>query len=151
MDRKATQLICILAALVITCVIALSFLVPAPRVHAQAIAWPIPPYPPVNVNCSSASCTLISAPPAGQASCVYGLSIVNAGASAVTINIYQDGGTTSVASAFLAANGGSDNFQLLNGNPKNFYFITNFATAFVVKQTGGPVQLNGVVYAANCP
>ncbi len=120
----------------------------AGRVHAQANLWPDPPYSPVNVNFSTGTGTLVAAPTAGGI-CVYGGYLVNAG-TAVTVNFYLDGGTTSVGSAYLAASGGSISFGILNSNPKNPYFITNAATAFVVKQSGTS-QINGSIYAANCP
>jgi hypothetical protein len=116
-------------------------------VYAQSLQWNNPPYAPANVSFATASGTLVGAPTAG-ANCIYGLLLVNAGV-AVTVNVYQDGGTTSVASAYLAASGGSASWQLVS-NPKSPYFITNTTTAFVVKQSGTS-QINGSVYAAKCP
>jgi hypothetical protein len=122
----------------------------APKVaYAQAIGWPVPPYQPANVSFTGTSnATLVSAPTAGGV-CVYGLLLINAGASADTISIYLDGGTTAVATVYLAASGGSANFQLGQA-PKSPYFLTNNATAFVVKSSAN-VQIDGSVYAATCP
>lgn len=114
----------------------------------QVINWPKPPYPPTNVSFSGTSATLISAPSSG-AICVYGLLLVNAGGSNTTINIFQDGGSVSVASAFLVANGGSTSY-VLTTNPLAPYFITNTKTAFVVTSSNG-TQINGTVYSAGCP
>lgn len=133
-------------------VIALSlfgWFVQQPSVLAQVITWPASPYTPVNVNFSTATATLVAAPSAG-AVCVYGLQLVNAGASATTITVYLDGGTTAVWSAYLQAGGGSANWPLQNGNAKNPYFISNLTTAFVVKSSTA-VQINGGIYAATCP
>lgn len=111
-------------------------------------AWPNPPYPAVNVNCATTTCTLVAAPAAGSV-CVYSMSITNAGATAITLNAYQDGGTNSVGSTFLTANGGNAFFPNVN-NPKAPWFITNQTTAFVIK-TSTAVQLQGSIYAQVCP
>lgn len=121
-----------------------------PIVYAQSLQWPEPPYFPANVSFSASTAqTLVAAPSAGGL-CVYSLTLINAGASADTISVYLDGGTTAVASVYLAAGGGSATWPLLNGNSKNPYFLTNAGQGFVVK-SGTAVQVNGSVYAANCP
>jgi hypothetical protein len=126
-----------------------TWLVPHATVHAQSINWPPPPYTPVNVSFSSASTqTLVAAPTAGGI-CVYELSLINAGGTAVTVNVYLDGGTTSVSSVYLAASGGAA-FWPLGTNPKNPWFLTNATTGFAVK-TSGASQIQGSVYAAICP
>jgi hypothetical protein len=118
-------------------------------VHAQAIPWPKPPYPPVNVSFSSTSTqTLIAAPSAGGV-CVYAMSLENAGASAATVSIYHDGGTTAVATVYLASGGGAAGWDLRD-NPQNPWFLTNAATGFAVKSSAA-TQINGSVYAATCP
>ena len=133
--------------------IALMLLVrPSPqKVYAQNIGWPDPPYKSANISYSSTSPqTLVAAPTAGGV-CVYGLTLVNASAStSTTINLYLDGGTTSVASVFLGANGGAATWPLISYYPKNPYFLTNNATGFVIVSSAA-VQINGSVYAATCP
>src|SRR5580658_10116789 len=117
-------------------------------VQAQQVGWPDPPYNPTNISCSTATCTLVAAPTA-LGECIYGLSLINAGGSADVVSIYLDGGTTAVGSVYLAASGGAATWAL-GTQSKNPWFITNAATAFVVK-SGTTVQLYGSVYAANCP
>jgi hypothetical protein len=121
-----------------------------PVVYAQVLSWPEPPYSPKNVSFSTSGNQTLVAAPAVAGLCVYGLVLTNAGASATTILIYQDGGTTAVASTYLSAGGGSASWTLQPNNPKNPYFLTNTATAFVINSSAA-VQVNGSVYAANCP
>lgn len=111
--------------------------------------WPEPPYTPSNVSFSTSGNQTLVAAPSSFATCVYGLLFVNSGTSATTINIYQDGGTTSVSSVYLTASGGSASWVLSN-NPKNPYFITNTTTAFVINSSAA-TQINGTVYSAQCP
>lgn len=150
-NRQALRWYLGLALLIGGCMFLLSTLPHPATVAAQTapnIAWPQPPYPPTNVNCASATCTLIAAPSAG-AVCVYSMSLTNAGSAAVTINVYQDGGTTSVASNYLAASGGNA-FWPMSTNPKSPWFITNLTTALVVK-VSATGQIDGSVYAQTCP
>lgn len=119
-------------------------------VNAQAIAWPIPPYTPVNISFStSGNQTIVAAPTTGGV-CVYGLSLTNSGAAATTIQVFNDGGTTPVWTTFLSASGGWAGWTLQNGNAKNPYFATNNATAFVINSST-PTQIVGGIYAATCP
>jgi hypothetical protein len=113
------------------------------------IPWPIPPYTPINVSFStSGNQTLVAAPSAGGIG-IFGLVLVNAGASATTINFYLDGGTTVIGSTYLTNGGGGVSFQLIF-HPKSPYFLTNAGTAFVINSSAA-VQVNGIVYAAICP
>lgn len=114
------------------------------------IPWPAPPYNSVNVNFSTSGNQTIVAAPSAYATCIYGLTFVNAGATGTTITIYQDGGTTAVSSVYLVSGGGSASWLLNMTNPKAPYFITNVQTAFVVNSSGA-TQINGSVYAASCP
>lgn len=117
---------------------------------SAAVMWPGPPMPPTNISFSSSgNQTIVAAPTAGGV-CVYGLQLVNAGASATTINVYLDGGTTAVWSVYLASGGGSANWVLNTSNMRSPYFITNSATAFVINSSAA-VQINGGVYASTCP
>lgn len=119
-------------------------------VHAQGIMWPGPPLGPANINFSSSGAqTIVAAPTAGGV-CVYGLQLINAGASATTINIYVDGGTTAIWSVYLASGGGAANWVLNTSNMRSPYFITNKATAFVINSSAA-VQINGGIYAGTCP
>lgn len=141
---KRILLVVVVVALIVSAGIMLK------PVHAQGIMWPGPPMPPVNINFStSGNHTLVAAPTAGGV-CVYGLQMVNAGASATTINVYLDGGTTAVWSVYLASGGGSANWVLNTSNMRSPYFITNSATAFVINSSAA-VQINGGVYASTCP
>jgi hypothetical protein len=133
--------------------IALMLLIrPVPqKVYAQNIGWPDAPYKPANISYASASPTTIVAAPTAGGVCVYGLTLINGSAStATTINLYLDGGTTSVASVYLGANGGAASWPLISYYPKNPYFLTNNATGFVITSSAS-VQINGSVYAATCP
>jgi len=122
---------------------------PLQTVHAQAIPWPKPPYLSTPINFSSGSVqTLVAAPSAG-AVCVYAISLQNAGSTTVTASIYQDGGTTPVAYAYLVASGGAAGWDLRD-NPQNPWFLTNLTTGFAVK-TSAATQIYGSVYAATCP
>lgn len=151
MDKKIPFVV-MMAAVAAVMVFALLVAPPSANwnVQAQAIPWPRPPYPAVNVNFSASTAqTIVAAPTAGGV-CVYGLLLTNgSGSTADTVNVYQDGGTTSVASFYLGANGGAGGFDLRD-NPQSPYFITNNATGFVVKSSAA-VQVNGVVYAQTCP
>lgn len=141
---KLILLLVVMAALVVSIGVLLR------PVHAQGIMWPGPPMPPTNINFStSGNHTIVAAPTAGGA-CIYGLQLVNAGASSTTINIYLDGGTTAVWSVFLASGGGSANWVLNTANMHSPYFITNSATGFVINSSAA-VQINGGVYASTCP
>jgi hypothetical protein len=142
--KRLAGLVLLLFLLSVTILIA-----PTPQpVEAQTIGWPQPPYFPTNVSFSGTSATLVSAPSAGGV-CVYSLSLINAGASAITVNVYQDGGTTSVSSVYLAGSGGAAFWPMATG-PKTPWFITNAGSGFVVKTSAG-VQVNGSIYAATCP
>jgi hypothetical protein len=142
--------------LVLVCLALMTFawLSWSPVARAQVTPWQGPPYSPKNISfASSGNQTIVAAPAAGIGTCVYGLLLTNgSAATATTVSVYLDGGTTAVASAYLGANGGAVSWPLLGGapNPKNAYFITNLATAFVVNSSAA-VQVNGTVYAANCP
>ena len=140
-------------SIVIVCFVlaALAWLTWGPVARAQVTAWQEPPYSPKNITFSSAgNQTILAAPGAGIAWCVYGMTLTNASSStATTVSVYLDGGTTAVGSFYLSANGGSANWQL-QANPKNPYLITNLATAFVLNSSAA-VQMNGTIYAANCP
>ena len=118
--------------------------------YAQTIPWPAAPYPKVNINFSAAIAqTIVAAPTAGGV-CVYGLQLINSDATTgTTVSIYEDGGTTAIWTVYLAAVGGAANWQLTD-NAKSPYFLTNKATGFVIKSSAA-VQINGGVYAANCP
>jgi hypothetical protein len=148
MKRLRAAVPAVLSLAVMAAVVVLCIMNSHQTVHAQAIQWPNPPYSPTNVNFATASATVVAAPTAG-AQCIYGLMLTNAG-TAVTVTIYLDGGTTAVTSAYLAATSGPALVWPLQNNPQNPYFMTNNATAFVIKQSGTS-QINGSVYAAICP
>ncbi len=137
-------IVCLLLAMV-------AWLTWGPVARAQVTPWQEPPYSPKNITfATSGNQTILAAPSAGIAWCVYGMTLSNASSStATTVNVYLDGGTTSVGSFYLSANGGSANW-MLGSNPKNPYLITNLATAFVINSSAA-AQLNGTIYAANCP
>ena len=118
---------------------------------AQNIGWPNPPYSPVNISFNSSSPQTIVAAPTSGGVCVYGMTLTNTNASTTTtVSIYQDGGTTAVFTVFLNSAGGTANFPIIAGNPKNPYFVTNNKTGFVITSSSA-VQINGGVYAATCP
>lgn len=114
------------------------------------IPWPAPPYNAANISFSTSGNQTIVAADTKYATCIYGLLLVNSGATGTTISVYQDGGTTAVSTVYLAAGGGAVSWQLIGNNPKNPYFITNTKTAFVIN-SGSADQINGTVYAAQCP
>lgn len=117
---------------------------------SAAVMWPGPPLAPANISFSSSGAQTIVAAPTSGGVCVYGLQLVNAGASATTINVYVDGGTTAVWSVYLASGGGSANWVMNTSNMRSPYFITNNATAFVINSSAA-VQVNGGIYASTCP
>ena len=130
----------------------LGFLILRPPITdaAAIIPWPAPPYFPTNVNFNTSGNQTLVAAPTAFATCVYGLSLTNANTTtSTTINVYQDGGTISVNSVPLIP-GGNAYWALNTTNPKAPYFITNTTTAFVISSSNA-VQINGVIYSANCP
>lgn len=134
------------------CLVALAVgLIRNTPVLAQSPSWPGPPYIPTNISFSTSGNTIIATTPSTAGTvCVFGLSLTNASTTTATTVQIQDGATTVLWTVYLAANGGSANWQLQNGNAKNPYFMMSKGNNFVVNSSSA-VQIDGGVYAATCP